>query len=61
MAHVLFENYGIQYTLELAVGLLLASLIELSDAVFLSTWNFDETPDKLEADDDSSDGDEFKL
>jgi hypothetical protein len=29
--------------------------------VFLSTWNFDETPDKLEADDDSSDGDEFKL
>jgi hypothetical protein len=29
--------------------------------VFLSAWNFDETPDELEPDDDSSDDDQFQL
>jgi hypothetical protein len=29
--------------------------------MFLSAWNFDETPDELEPDDNSSDDDQFDL
>jgi hypothetical protein len=56
-----FENYGVGCTREFAAGLLLESWAELSDSVFLSSWNFDETPDQLEPDDVSADDDEFEL
>jgi hypothetical protein len=55
VAQVLFEHYGIQCTKDLGAGLFPESWAELSDAVFLSVWNFHETPAELEPDDDSSD------
>jgi hypothetical protein len=56
-----FEHYGIRCARDFGAGLLLEPWAELSDAVFLSAWNFDETLDEPEPDDDSSDDNEFEL
>jgi hypothetical protein len=56
-----FDTHELGCTRELAAGLLLDSWAELSDSVFFSSWNFDESPDELEPDDDSTDDDEFEL
>jgi hypothetical protein len=52
------DRDGVRCTGDFAAGLLLESWAELSDAVFLSAWDFGEAPDVLEPDDDSSDDDE---